>query len=261
MAEFKIVVSNNNVPPEQLGEVHINILVGQTKIITSADLMRSNPPYFQLHLLPLGDIKINEFGASNDSIVRPSDTPIIAQLENNGTIIRSAVQWQNNIVLRTTIEADGFRVKGNSIGDDWVGFIANAYNSNGNVTSDYSAEQGKIWIHVVSNVNTPPSRVGNNSVYCNVQNSITLTGAMFTSQTTPTYQDLQGDPAKEVRIDSLPSLGYLRFNGRAVTVGQIITMEDLNLGKLKFYTDIMNVGQQAIFNFSVSDTGTGQFTS
>lgn len=261
MADFKIVASNNNVPPEQLGEVHINVLVGQTKIITSNDLMGSNPPYFQQYLLPIGNVKINEWGSNNDNIVRPSGIPTIAQLENNGAIIRSAGEWQNNIILRSTIEASGFVVKGNSIGDDWVGFTATAYNSNGNILSEYSGEQGKLWIHVVSNVNTPPSRVGNNLVYCVVQNSIPLTGQLFTTLTTPTYQDLQGDPPKEVRIDSLPILGYLRFNGISVTVGQIITMEDLNLGKLRFYTDTMLINQQAIFNFSVSDTGTGQFTS
>ena len=41
------------------------------------------------------------------------------------------------------------------------------------------------------------------------------------------YSDAENDPLRSVRIQSLPSNGTLRFNNTAVTLGQVITANDL----------------------------------
>ncbi|RMB11893.1 calcium-binding protein [Eilatimonas milleporae] len=65
------------------------------------------------------------------------------------------------------------------------------------------------------------------------------------------FTDTDGDALEAVRIDSLPEIGTLTFNGVAVSVGQMIDVADIAAGRLVFTADMR--GADASFVFRVSD--------
>ena len=48
------------------------------------------------------------------------------------------------------------------------------------------------------------------------------------------YSDADGDPFDSIKITSLPGIGTLNYDGSAVTVGQVISVADIDAGKLTF---------------------------
>lgn len=110
-------------------------------------------------------------------------------------------------------------------------------------------------------INMPPSVIGDYSLTILNRAEETLTSGMFTNLTTPPYQDPEGDAPQAIRVDSLPSTGTLMFNTNPVTIGQIITIADINLNKLKYVAPNTNSPATATFNFSVRDIGSMIFSS
>ncbi|MFD2451594.1 Ig-like domain-containing protein [Ideonella paludis] len=69
------------------------------------------------------------------------------------------------------------------------------------------------------------------------------------------FADVDGDTFKAVRVDTLPTNGTLTLNGVLVTAGQIITVADLDAGKLRFVPDANENGTPyGSFTFSVQDS-------
>ena len=110
-------------------------------------------------------------------------------------------------------------------------------------------------------INQPPSAVGDFSTTIDNRTTETLTSAMFTTGTTPPYSDPEGDVADAVRIDTLPSLGILIYDSTNVTVGQIISIADIELGLLVYESPKQDTIANDSFTFSVRDVGSLQFTS
>lgn len=109
--------------------------------------------------------------------------------------------------------------------------------------------------------NQAPSQVGNYSLNVNNRATTFLTAAMFTTATIPAYSDPEGDAAQAIRVDNLPATGTLLYNNIAVTIGQIITIADINANLLKYISPNQNLLALASFNFSVRDAGSMLFTS
>lgn len=109
--------------------------------------------------------------------------------------------------------------------------------------------------------NQPPTTVGSYSTSLTNREDITFTSAMFTTQTTPAYSDPEGDAADAIRIDSLPATGILEYDNTPVTVGQIITIGDIDLGLLVFKAPNQNEAVSSTFNFSIRDSGSLTFVS
>ena len=122
-------------------------------------------------------------------------------------------------------------------------------------------EMGTFTITSTAYINQPPSQVGDISISVGNRAVTTLTSAMFTTSTTPPYSDPEGDSADAVRIDSLPAIGQLTFDSNPVTVGQIITIANINAGKLKYISPNQNPQVASSFNFSVRDSGSMIFIS
>jgi VCBS repeat-containing protein len=76
------------------------------------------------------------------------------------------------------------------------------------------------------------------------------------------YSDADGDAQESVKIVSLPNAaaGILKFNGNPVTVDQVISLNDIILGKVVFAT-IANYVGPASFKFSALDTSATNNTS
>lgn len=109
--------------------------------------------------------------------------------------------------------------------------------------------------------NLPPAQIGNYSLNVINRAVTTLTSAMFTTATTPPYLDPEGDLAQAIRVDTLPVTGTLLYNNIPVTIGQIITIVDINLTLLKYVSPNQNLIASTSFNFSVRDAGSLIFST
>ena len=67
-----------------------------------------------------------------------------------------------------------------------------------------------------------------------------------------TYADQEGTPLAQVRIDSLPANGTLLLNGTAINAGTVVSVADINGGKLTF-DPVNDSDSDSSFLFSVSD--------
>lgn len=140
----------------------------------------------------------------------------------------------------------------------------------GILLNDFYVKMAKFEIQVEVPINLPPSQVGDNfkSVLSKEGNSSTqdpplvFTSAMFTTETTPAYEDPEGDAPFKLRIDTLPESGVIEFNEVPVVIGQEILLSDVDLGLLVYHPDEdLEQDNLVDFNFSVSDVGSEQFTS
>ena len=121
---------------------------------------------------------------------------------------------------------------------------------------------GKITMSVAVAINLQPSSVGNNTILLDYAESKTFTSAEFTSGTTPAYADPEGDSPSKVKILDLPADGLLIFNGVNVVVNQELTIAEIDAGYLVYTPDLAITTSQSIeFNFSVSEQGSGLFTT
>jgi len=112
-------------------------------------------------------------------------------------------------------------------------------------------------------VNLPPDSVGDRVIPpIDFGDPYTFTSADFTSLTTPAYNDPEGDLPAAIKILDLPNRGVLNYNGSPITVGQVVTVSEIDSGYLVWVPNIIavNTGYSTAFNFSVSDAGSGQFT-
>jgi len=110
-------------------------------------------------------------------------------------------------------------------------------------------------------VNQAPSEVGDYELSVNNRAQTVLTANMFTSDTTPAYTDPENDPADAIRVDSLPADGSLELNGNPVSVGDVISIADINNNLLVYLSPNQDIADTDTFNFSVRDTGSMQFTN
>ena len=82
----------------------------------------------------------------------------------------------------------------------------------------------------------------------------------FTTDTTPPYNDPEGNPPLEVRINTLPVAGTLELNAITVVPGQVIPVIDITNSLLVFIPPSQDAVDASNFEFSVSDSGSGLFT-
>ena len=122
-------------------------------------------------------------------------------------------------------------------------------------------KMGILTINSAAYVNLAPSSVGDYSLNVGNRTVTTLTLPMFTTLTTPAYSDPEGDAPQAVRIDTLPVDGVLKLSGTNVVSGQIIPVVDINLGNLTYESPNQDALDNDEINFSVSDSGSGLFTT
>lgn len=266
MAEFKLIANDLPLEPDHLGESVIVVPKNNMVVIRVDDIIKSSfPPYYQQQGYVIGDIKIVNHGLQKDNILNnPFNIAIlyndfamgtVINYDQNGVLIWAEVSAQN-------IEDGKFQVGGTNLGLDYVSFVAKAINPSTKVQSNYSTVQGKLWINVVPENNQPPSRVGDGYERFDLGVSKVFSVDMFTTKTTPQYQDPENDKPFELKILSLPNIGRLTYKGNICAVNDIIPMIDIGLGLLR-YEDMGNANLQStvVFQFAVSDVGSKKFTS
>jgi len=136
-----------------------------------------------------------------------------------------------------------------------INFKVSDFNQN----SKYSS-MATFTINVNEYENLPPDQIGNNTVTINNGEIKIFTVEDFTSNTTPPYDDPEGDAPYKLKILSLPSDGSKL----------VLDEDDLSINSEIFFTDIAlglfrceltpNASAHSInFNFTISDVGSEQY--
>ena len=121
---------------------------------------------------------------------------------------------------------------------------------------------GVMSLALTSVPNSAPDAVGDNTLAFSYGVAKVFTAADFTTNTTPAYNDPEGDAPYKVKITSLPTSGVLNFNGSPVFVNQELLLSSVDAGYLSFSQDLAVKGTQTVtFDFSISDVGSEQFTA
>lgn len=245
-------------PPEVLGETIVTVNVGQTIRITKAMLMNSLPPYVQVNDIPMGGIKI--VGHNN------TPTTLLAQTNQSDTIAyfrrltsriyknSSGVIVNGEISNAQMNSTTGFRVTGVAIGSSYITYVAKAIS--GVEESEYSAITGRIRINVVP-VSCGTTTADDFTINIPLYSATVIMSDMLLSG----YNNTAGQPATEVKIDEVPPLGLLLINGVPAQVGDIITIEQVDLGNLVYIPDPLtqSAGDNAIMRYSIKDACNASF--
>jgi hypothetical protein len=133
--------------------------------------------------------------------------------------------------------------------------------SDNNQNKQYS-NMATVTLNIGAYTNQAPSQVGDLSVTMAHAATKVFSVADFTTGLTPPYADPEGDAPSKLKILTLPSSGLVKLNGVNVTVNQEIPFANISSGLLTYVSDgstltVINTS----FDFSISDTGSGIFTS
>ena len=111
-------------------------------------------------------------------------------------------------------------------------------------------------------VNQPPSQIGDVVINLTYNELYTFTVADFTTNTTPQYQDPEGDDIEEVQAKSPVLIGSLTRGGVPVINGTIITKAQLEAGDLKYLAESSDIDgyTESGFTFDISDVGSSTFS-
>lgn len=119
-----------------------------------------------------------------------------------------------------------------------------------------------VTINIAAYVNQKPTQVGDLTVYIENKATKIFTVDDFTTLTTPQYSDPEGDAPSKLKVTSLPVEGKLKLNAVDVTVNQEIPFTQINSGLLTYVSNQTNPSAASVsFDFEISDTGSGQYTS
>ena len=108
--------------------------------------------------------------------------------------------------------------------------------------------------------NGRPNQIGANSIVLSNRTSHTFTVANFTSETTPSYSDPEGDGMSYIKILSLPISGDLNLNGVTVSINDLIYSGDISTGNLAFDSADSDSASEPYFTFDVADVGSNSLS-
>jgi hypothetical protein len=115
-------------------------------------------------------------------------------------------------------------------------------------------------INVNAYVNLPPDQIGDNEITAENGEIIVFTVEDFTTNTTPPYDDPEGDPPYKLKILSLPADGSkLILDGDIVVLNQEILFSDIEAGLLTIEQSPNLAAHSIDFDFTISDVGSEQF--
>lgn len=247
MALFTVTINPiNNLPPNQVGDNIKSIENGAIYTFSLFDFtLGTTPQYNDPEGDPLGKIQIT------------GSTPLEGSLELNGTPVSLGDE-----ITKADLNSGNFIYVSSSTNTGLYSISFSFFVADEGSNTYYLGESGLFTINVASAENLPPAEVGDGEATIEYASTLTFTRAMFTTQTTPPYNDPEGDAALNLRVDSLPTVGLLKLNGLNVFANQIISFDDIDNGNLTYVSDLADTdGDLQEFTFSIADAGSGQFVS
>lgn len=115
-------------------------------------------------------------------------------------------------------------------------------------------------INVNEYINLPPDEIGDNELTIDNRQTLVFTQADFTTNTTPPYEDPEGDGPYKLKVKTLPSQGLLKLSGTNVTVNQEILFTAINSGLLTYVPADIDAPFEVDFDFDISDLGSEQYS-
>ena len=115
-------------------------------------------------------------------------------------------------------------------------------------------------VEVAELENQPPDSVGDITLSTDYGTTITFTVANFTTETSPAYNDPEGDSPYKLKILSLPSTGTLSHNQVNVVLNQEILFSEIFQGYFVYIPDPANTNSYVdTFDYEISDEGSEQY--
>lgn len=244
-------ITNSGSPnsrPTQIGANTVATTYGTSYVFTLADFTTGTTPAYSD---PEGDamsyIKIITLPSQGELHV--NDVAIVA-----GTLVTAGVINTGNFKFVPPAASPG------GLAELVPHFDFDCADAGSNALSGLTT--GIMSLALTSAVNSAPDAVGDNTLGFSYGVAKVFTAADFTTNTTPAYNDPEGDAPYKLKITSLPASGVLNFNGSAVFVNQEMLLSSVDAGYLTFSQDLSVKGTQTVaFDFSISDVGSEQFTA
>ena len=121
---------------------------------------------------------------------------------------------------------------------------------------------GIITINALARSNRPPKIFGWFRIDMLYNTTHTFTVANFTSETTPPYEDEEGDAMSAVKITTLPVKGEIRLNGIAISVNDEITSAQIAASQLTYVSLTESDGYaDGAGRFTVKDVGSDTYSA
>lgn len=241
MANFRITIENqDNLPPDQIGDLSLTITDQDTYVFTSADFTtNTNPRYSD----PEGDdaetLKILSLNLGNN----------ILSLNGVGVVAGDEISFTNinngNLTLEGVI---------NQVNNE-TSFNFDIADSGSNTFSDLV---GTVSITTLGQENLPPSEVGDGESNISDTQVLTFTETMFTA-TTPAYSDPENNPPSRLRIVSVPNNGDIKLSGVRLNNNAVVSFDKIREGSLQFFPDDVNADTIDNFEFQIADSGSNIF--
>jgi hypothetical protein len=222
----------------------------------------SNIAYLGSHVFTLADFTTGTSPAYSD----PEDDPLkyikaTSILEGNGTLKLNGIETTlGEIIYSGDISSGNLVYLSNStIETAYVDVFSFDVADTGS-SSLSGLGTGKMSLSVLKKANEAPSSVGDGTVTTSHATTKVFTRNDFTTNTTPSYADPEGDAAGKLKVLTLPAQGTLKFNGSNVTTNQIISFDEIDAEYFIYVPDsTITDSQQVNFTFSIADTGSGIF--
>lgn len=244
MATFTVTTNTKtNSAPTVIGDNRILVDHGATHIFTIANFTTETYPAYSD---PEGDAisKFKILAATYDS----------GSIELNGVAVSIGDEIDHTSISSglLTYEDDGTNTASH---ESTIEYTLSDLGSN-----SFSSSSGNIGFKISAQTNSAPSQVGDGSETIGFGETLIFTRAMFTTSTTPSYLDPEGDVADKLKVTVLPSTGIIKLNGVNISANQEINFTDIDSGLLSFVGDLASLsGSSDSFEFEISDLGSGIF--
>lgn len=246
LCNIKSVLNNNNTIEETSSNV-APIITGQIAVT----LTNTNP-----YTISISDINKFYFDQNNDSL---QGVMFYISRVTEGTFKYNGIGINSNIFLTP-----------NQVSNLTYTPDSNTYNvslpfrvKDTNINSLYSIEYDyNINVEIESIAVNQPASIGDITLYAENRSTTIINIDMLTNQLTPPYNDPEGDALDAIRIDEISTAnkGKFFYNNAEITEGLIIFKQDI-IDELFVHvaSDINDISSD-VFNFSVRDTGSGQWS-
>lgn len=227
--------------PTSIGSQEINLSWGSEHLFTVENFTTETSPQF---VDPEGDIL---------SYIKILELPESGSLEISGVSVEVGDIIQAGVLVAGDLS---YTPDSNIENNNSVTLKFDAADTGSETLS--GLDTGYIYFSIQAKPNYPPSNIDDGTV--NTSHSTTV---IFTKDTfTQGYVDPEGDEAYSIKVLTLPSSGTLQLDGVDVIVNQEILLSEIDAGYLTLIPNALEPDDaySTSFSFSISDTGSGQFT-
>ncbi len=236
------ISARTNQPPSSSGWLSIPLDYNSTHVFTLANFTtETTPAYSDPEDDALESIKITSLPVQGQLL--KGVTPVSL----NDVITSAELTAGDLTYVSDDTDTDGYS-------DGFMEFLVSDVGS-----STFTTSPKIVTFVVSSNVNQPPSQVGDGELDITVGETVTFTRAMLTTGLNPAYSDPESDIALNLLIETVPLFGNLYLDGVLVVDGQIIPFTSIDSSLLTYVNISLEDGNNdEKFSFKIADSVSGE---